>query len=108
MVNKTSQKTRDELGRMYRDERSDERCALKSRLYNESVELTGDIDDRIDGLVSSANLLRGEKEQMLKKAGLLGISENPRGGCSVEKMHPELLEFDLVTVEGRRKILNQD
>lgn len=112
-----SQKVKDELLRMYEDERKDQKCVITKRLYREAKQTVVDVDVQIKDVQSNIdkevklknNLIETRKDQ-LRDANLYGLMyevDNKYHTCAIEETHPEILKFDKETNRGRREILER-
>ena len=112
-----SQKTRDTLSQMHADERRDQKCLITKRLYQDAKVLVSGIDEKvaqaqnvIDVAIEARNVIQEERDYMLKEAKLFGLMEevdNRYRTCAIEETHPDIAEFDAITIEGKREILMQ-
>lgn len=104
-MSKITAKSRNELLRMYDNERSDKRCSLTRSLVKEADELTSEIDVLISETESTLAEQHQAKNDILKANAMYGVKQ-PRGHyCSAEETHPKLIKFDAATNKRREEIL---
>ena len=117
---KLSQKNRDRLVKIMKDERAEERCLLVQGYKKEAKELTVDVDCKIDVLEKEYNKLtlminnvnqemnkiRVEKEELLKDNNLLNFNIT-YGTCNLGGKPLELEVFDTKTRNMEKEILER-
>ena len=103
-----SQKTRDELVQMNRNERAEERCIIMKRLNSNAKELTKLIDDAIRDSREEIKEFESDRFNILKYNMLLEVvsyDERNHYRCSLSDTHPELAEFDKESNRQSKEIL---
>lgn len=96
---------RNELLRMLKDERKQERCEMCKALKKEGDELVKEYDHEIKELRSELNKLESERRKILMDAKLYEFDGPRRGECATDVLHQKLIKFDKETNEKITELL---
>jgi|LGVF01.1.fsa_nt_gb hypothetical protein len=101
---KMTQWEKREILKMFKCDRAKERHVLVEKYKLESMELTREINVKIDALQAKVNKLMETKRVMLEKDNYTNLTPG-RYSCNVTKEHPVLKQFDEETNCGIRAII---
>lgn len=97
---------KEELLRIYKRNRADNRCNIVKGLTKKSKELTHAITGKIDKLSKELSILKNEKEEILDRNKLSNFEGSSQYTCRVTNLHPNLIKFDKETDDGIQKLIH--
>lgn len=112
---KTPKYQRESIKRLYRQRREQKRCELvKSKLQEfkennaDLYEQRDEINQQIEDLKVKKQPIEGKIFALKKEAGLANIDRHRRIGCDIDKINPEIRNFDRETEDVVLEIMSKE
>lgn len=105
---KLTKNEREEVKRVFEDQRAKGRCDISKRLAKEKKELTKEIDAEISKMREELDALEKKRLDILKEHKLVDLDKRTRHSCSSYELHPELEAYDQETRRMTIELLTEE
>ena len=99
---------KEELLRIYKRNRANNRCNIVKELTDVANELTKKLDDLINTIKTNLQIHESERDKILTDNKLSSFESSSQYTCKIINLHPELIVFDKETDEGIQRLIHGD